>query len=242
MPISDQDILLIQSYLQGRLTNEEQDLFDIKSKDSEFIAEIETQTEVRDLIYSEGRRQAKAKIAGFENKESIKTQNSQRNIMYLNWKVAAGFALLIGVSLWALFLKNKEPQLFASYYQPMPNLVDPITKGEMNAYTAFQLYELKQYENAAIEFDKLEPSSDIYFYEGLCHLNTNDVPKAIDLLNKALKFDEAKLRLNIEWYLLLAHIKNNDTENALRIANTIVANEEHPYLDKCKEIISRLKS
>ena len=147
MPLSDQDRLLIEKYLQGPLTDSEQALFLERMKDEVFKAEYLLHQCIQKSSIAIKRSQLKDTFHAWDQ-ETGKSRTTLKSL-WSDWKVAAAVLLLIGAGILWMFIQKESPdQLFNTYYQPYANLIDPIDKGDAPVEASLtQLYELGRYED-----------------------------------------------------------------------------------------------
>lgn len=217
-PIEDK--VLIEKFLSGFLSQEEELLFLDRKKDETFNNELEEA-----IIYQLGRQQLKEKL------KNIST--SQKNLIlvkpiYRYSKIAMAIAA-IAIILFSinLFFKTDQfslntEQLYTDYYEPYPNIYSTkgISEDRMSTIDeAMQLYDAERYATAVSSFAKITQESktnnNVTFYYGQSLLANRDYQTAKVELKKISAghplYNEA------QWYLGLIYLKQDSLEKTRRI-------------------------
>lgn len=209
----------IIKYFEGTLSEIElEDFHALLLNDSAFKEAFEFEQDLQETLVLNDREQIKKEIQNWDN--------TPKKQPFKFWHIAASVAILLGAS-WLLFSnsqsKNTE-ELYASYFEPYRNIVQPIVRGEHKPdmqYKAFEAYEIKDYNNAILYFnDILEktPNTTISFYKANTLLQLNKTKEAISILETNIKKTDSLQDRNL-WYLALAHLKENNIDasrNALK--------------------------
>lgn len=175
--------------------------------------------ETQDLQIVIAKHQAK------KTKEILNSFEDSKKAGLKKWLIAASFIVILGVSsFWFLNKEANSEKLFAEYYAPYQNVVQPISRTDKIKNTktlAFENYELKKYTEALKEFDILllnqkENSDVITFYKAIIYLELNEPQKAIDLLKNNFKNSTNWIDKKY-WYLALAYLKVDNQTEAKRV-------------------------
>ena len=239
MALSEQDQLLIKKSLEDKLSPQEEILFEERKNDTDFVKELSLQKEIRDLIFTEGRNKIRSIIQGFEEEYQSKRPKSMRRST-MRFSQAAALLILVGLGLWWLLKPAGTSQLFAQYYAPFSNVVDPLTKGQPEGRSPYQLYELAQYPEALEGLQEVADSEERYFYEGLIKLEMHAYAQANVAFENALSY-EGDLQSNIEWYLLMTQLALSNSKQSLSMARLISENNSHPYQTEAREILKEIE-
>ena len=199
----------IIKYFEGTLTEAELKAFNtLLINDNDFKEEYEFQKELQDTLVLNDREQIKKEIQNWDT-----VQNIGR---FKSWQIAASLIILIGTSL--LFFFNSQSssteELYASYFEPYRNIVQPIVRGEHKddmQSKAFEAYESKDYENAILHFNEIlkeKPNATISFYKANALLQLDKANQAITILEANVKNPDTLQDRNL-WYLALAYLKDN---------------------------------
>ncbi|MBC8754059.1 hypothetical protein H2O64_05215 [Kordia sp. YSTF-M3] len=202
----------ILKYFDGTLSKEELQAFNtLLADDSDFKEEFEFQKELQDTLVLNDREQLKKEIQNWDT-----TKNKPR---FKPWMAAASLLILLGIS-WLFFSKtqlNSTEDLYASYFEPYRNIVQPIVRGEYKddiKSKAFKAYEAKDYENAILYFNTIlneERNTTILFYKANTLLQLNKTSEAIKILETNVKNTDTLQDRNL-WYLSLAYLKDNNID------------------------------
>ena len=140
--------------------------------------------------------------------------------------------------------QQSTDELFASYFTPYPNVFEPTVRGNDVATVrtqAFQAYERKDYQTAALGFEALlsvKEDPGILLLLGNSNLMLGKAKEAqenfVTLINK---YDD--LDLQAKWFLSLSYLKSGDKENARKILEEL-GETEISYASKAKELLEKV--
>ncbi|MEQ9403517.1 MAG: hypothetical protein RIM99_08030 [Cyclobacteriaceae bacterium] len=207
---AENNIAQIESYLQGKLSEEEQIIFEnkldsdhsFKEQFNDYVTAIESVTdqglrEDLDRIYNE-------KVAGRQVRFTDK------------WKYLTGIAAtILIVSVFYVFRPDttSTDQLFRKYFSPYPNL-SSTRSNEQNDYTLLlEHYSSGRYSDVISQFENIDkrPEDHVLFYVGISYLAVDHSDRALEVLS-ALTSD--KFKQQTTWYLALVHLQKGDSELA----------------------------
>ena len=205
--------LLIQKYLQGTLRQEEEALFqEYLEKDASFADAIPFYEELNYAFAKADYNQTKAQLHSFYKEE--------KRSSWRKWSIAATFLILIGLSsVWYINSISSTESLYAQYFEPYKNIVQPIVRGEAVKTTkerAFKAYDEQNYKEAIVYFDDLlkdTPEPMIEFYKANAQLQIGDTETAILILESRIKKTDTMYG-EVQWYLALSYLKLNDKKKA----------------------------
>lgn len=242
--ISDQDLALIDKHLFGTLSEIELAAFNDRLKDPIFsdqlafikttksVAEKRGEAEIRNIF--------KSIDADITDQPLARPGNTKR------WLLIAGVLALLAI-LFLYFFKTKKdtPEiLFAEFYEPMPNMIAPIEKGDgQNTSYAlgFQNYERGNYEEAIKQFDRsTTKNQNTIFYRALSLLALNQETLAMPSLTKLSNDPNAEFANAAEWYLMLLQLKLGDINACKQVGKSILAQPNHRYRLKAQALLDRL--
>lgn len=215
---------LATGFFEDSLTADQWREFEqLLQNDSEFAAEIAFQKAVKQQLTAEKRAALKSELRAIEN--------NKKKVILLNWKWISAAALLIfGVFSWVLTQKNKPKQsLYAAYYQPFPNVVEPTVRGENTSSeksVALGFYDAENYAAALPLFEKLyqeNPEDYSYFYQGICHLELGNTNRAITLFENASYTQTIPWQNSTDWYLALGYLKIGKVKKAKKPLEQVIA-------------------
>lgn len=267
MPLNETDLHLIDQFLTGRITEEEQRRLDERLQDADVQKELDWKKNTMPAIRQHGRETFKNHLKNLEQQlgstmpttakgaaailsssttgtpvKSLSKKTATRR--FLPWVgVAASLVLLIGFVIYQNTSSVNEAALFAEYYQPYPNVVAPIVKGEadslMLAGQGFQAYEKKAYDQA-IHLLGNDDTEAARFYKALAHLGGGHTSQAIMLLEKITMDKDHRFQQPATWYLALAYLKDKQPEKAKILLEKIVGGNDHPFKRQAREIMRKL--
>lgn len=220
---------LIEKYFENQLSKDEKLIFEEKIiNDEGFSKAFEFERNVKKSIHLTEREALKVMLKGFDKKPH------RRVISFRNWYwLSAAAMIILGVLFW-LSTENKPSieDLYLSYYQNYPNVVEPIVRGEGNQgdkNEAFEAYEQEKYQKSKVLFhnifDKTKAEYAL-FYESQSYFALGETQKGIDILENA-SFTDNKYQFKTQqkWYLALAYLKLNKIENAKKYLYILAKSE-----------------
>ena len=246
MKPTERDISLVEKYFDAELNAEELKHFNSRvENDASFKALFHREKIIIGAIRNQGLIDNLHYLKSIEEK----IQGNQSHPIatgikgWYYYAAAAVVALLIAVT-FLLPGKQNTDELFADYFSPYPNVVEPIVRGNDLATeraAAFQAYEQKDYRNAAAGFEELLDNKEepgILLLLGNSNLMLNKSNEArenfLTLINKYDDFD-----LQAKWFLSLSYLKSGDTDNARKILKEL-GETEVSYASKAKELLEKV--
>lgn len=246
MKPTEQDITMVEKYFDSELSPEELSHFNARVEhDEDFKALFQREKVIIGAIRNQGLIDNLLYLKTIEEKiqgeQSYPMASGIKGWYY--YAAAAVVALLVAV---AFLLPGKEDtdQLFAAYFTPYPNVVQPLLRGD--APTAeqikpFQDYEQKNYQAAAEGFNELlatKEEAGILLLLGNSNLMLGKSEEAqenfITLIRNYDEFD-----LQAKWFLSLSYLKSGDTENARKILKEL-GEMEVSYASRAKELLEKV--
>jgi hypothetical protein len=245
-----QDIDLIQSYLDRSLSAIEKEKLEKRLKEEPLLKTmyLEQQQLINGIRYShlqhklEQLRALEATLPALD----LNAQKGRQFSLQRYWKPLAVAASISIIVVTFIFLNRPDDpaELYASYFEPYPNIFEPIVRGENDVVSkrsiAFQAYESGNYTQAASLFtellqEKKEPGMLLLL--GNANLMLNNTKEArnnfITLINDFEEYD-----LQSKWYLGLSYLKEGDLKSAQLIMRE-VSNSEYSYAGKAKELLKK---
>ena len=159
--------------------------------------------------------------------------NSPLTLVY---KIAAGI-IIVAATTYLLFDLNSTStttELYAVYYSPYPNIIDPLNRSESNDdKSIFQLYEAKEYAEVIVKIDNASKNDADQFYLGQSYMAIGNIQSAIESLKKV---EETSDFFEIsQWYLALCYLNSNQTEMLQDRINMLIENNGD-YADKARRL------
>lgn len=230
--------LLIQKYLQGTLSESEEQRFqEYLEKEPTFAEEIPFYEDLNYAFAKADYEQTKSQLQSFYKEEK---QSAWRK-----WSIAAAILILMGLgSLWFFNTVNSTETLYAHYFEPYKNVVQPIVRGETEKTTqvlAFMAYDDGEYAQAIVHLNELleeKPEAILALYKGNAQLQTNQTEAAIETLASQIKKTDT-IYAEAQWYLALSYLKLDNKEVAKKYLNRLLQTKSS---FKNKDAIALLKS
>jgi len=243
------DIGLIQSYLDRSLSGTEKEKLEKRLKEEPLLKTmyLELQQLISGIRYSHLRQKLEQLRTLEATLPEIKQdqQNGKQIFLQRYWKPLAAAACISILVVTSIFINRSEDpaELYAAYFEPYPNIFEPITRGETDANkrtSAFQAYEAKDYVQAASLFNELlkeKKEASVLLLLGNANLMLDKTKEArnnfITLINDVDEFDTQG-----KWYLGLSYLKEGDVKSAQLIMREL-SNSEYSYAGKAKELLKK---
>jgi hypothetical protein len=178
---------------------------------------------------------------------------SSRSHIRKNWyyyAAAACITILVAAGFFAPSSVQTSQDLYASYFEPYPNVFEPTMRGSGSLIRrpalnlraeAFQAYEEGNYEKAAGLFsallqEKKEPG--ILLLLGNTNLALNKTTEAKQNFNDLINnFDD--LDIQAKWFLSLCFLKEGNTQQARQLLEEL-GSTEISYAKKAKELLKEV--
>ena len=215
---------LIDRYFENALSPKERLEFnDLLQNNEEFRTEFLFHKDLKKAITRHQSEELKETLGKFES--NLK-RPSRFSVVPVKWLAAASLALLLTVGSWMVknYVFPSNERIFLTYYQPYPNTVLPIVRGdELHTieYRAFLAYEAGEYHKAINLFNSVKNSEDKYieFYRALCLLSIDKTEEAIQTLLPLTNSSPGTLqnidcRQKATWYIGLAYLRQGDEQEA----------------------------
>lgn len=233
---------LLEKYFEGKLSDEEREIFESKMKnDPAFAKEVEQEKDLRIALDL---------MARIRNKEIVRTiaQKSKpvkRRIR--TYRIAASLAILIsfGIGYAALDASFSDKALANRFFEKYDKAVTTKSSNtvENQLDDAIKLYQSSDYSGAYGAFtalpDTLSTHWIVQLYIGNCELELGQEEKATTTFSEIIRESE-QYQETARWYLAIAFLKLNDENNARRILNQI---EEGQYnYSNAQKLLNKLDS
>ncbi len=223
----------IDSYLQGELQPEEVEAFEKQlSTDPVLRADLNSTQRVIQGIDGYAFKQ---KLTGFHD-EYVKTKRRKSIQLYYLSGMAASLAfILIAYLYWSPASSNR----YYSYFEPYASPVNVRSGNESNAsQAAFEYYERGEYDQAVMEFQKLNSESltdEIKFYQAISQLAQHHPKEASALF---VNLSDEQYTQQVNWYLSLCYLLTNEHKKAKALLEKIKPEDYH--YEQAMEILTTL--
>lgn len=253
MSLNEETTLLFENYLEGELTTEEKEAFEIKLKqEPEFAADFETYKEIGDLLehqFSDEREAFKkdlektsdaffaSEIATEEKHEEIKEET--KVIKFRPWKysMAASILLLFG---FFLFQQLGSPRIGDYNFDETVSLTarDVANATLKQAETSFNN---KSYKEAITHFDALLANDtdniELQFYKALSHDAILQFDEA-DALFGRITAGNSVYKYKATFYAAISQWRRDNKEAAKELLKTIP--EEAAVYEQADKLLNKL--
>ncbi len=244
-------IQTIEDFLFQRLPPHEQEAFAQRmAVDAELAREVRLHAEAINGIRMASRKMLKQQLREVEERIAAKEATARLRTGRLFpgwiWQAAATVVLLLGgVFYYLVNRSSKEDELFLRYYEPYPNVIASVNRGEEprdEKARALQAYERGDYHLASQTLEalhaKLPTDVAITFYLGQAYLGDNQTEKAVQSLRELAKSSN-DFSLQAQWYLSLLYLKQHELPKARPLLETL-SKEEGTYGTKAKALLREI--
>lgn len=227
---------LFDDYVNKRLSKEDREAFEHRIENEAALAESfeEYQLIVGGIEFSAAHA-LKQKLVEHE-----KGYRRKKTDPYLFYKVAAGLILLSVISYLIIqySFDKSYPELYAEYYNPYPNVIDPLNRADNNNdLSIYQLYESQQYAELIERIGNETQTDSEIFYLGQSYLALNKTDLAIERFKSVT--EESNFYEVSQWYLALAYLKSQDTVQ-LNSTLKIIVSEQGDYSNRAQKLLEDL--
>lgn len=223
---------LIHDYTNGRLSTQDAKSFEAKlTTDSELAFELKQYLDIKRAIKEQERTDLKEILQHLEGEGNLDVQAEEETSSfarkYRHIYIAAAVIVLAIIGFQFLDEDPSTQDLYASYYQPYDNTLQPVTRGESNVDVlseAFQAYEAREFKKAITLFDSSlsnEYNPDVSFYKAMSLLSSGSEKEAAILLSN-LKKEKISYEPQLYWYSALLALKNNNKQMANEQLDSLV--------------------
>lgn len=163
---------------------------------------------------------------------------------WIPWAAAVALLVSLGTVWFLAAPKSEASALFADYFEPIPNVISPETRGNSteNALAdALRLYDAGAYRAAISKLETISPENypeGVYLYLGIAHLALGETEPAKEALIQAR---EGGFQPTSMWYLALTYLKTGDLELSESLMEDIVADADHPYRTQAAALLDDLR-
>ncbi len=220
--ISDEELIIIEQFLTGKLAGQDLEAFQEKlSVDTGWQKKVEwvklTILGIKEVALSEELKKVK-----LNHSTAIIRNISRKRIALIASLSAVAISLsVVFLSIWAsgVFKKSNE-KLFAKFYTPDSGLMTAM--GVTDSYdfdVAMINYKSGEYEKAIKAWGSLreghESNDTLNYFIGSSYLALNQAPQAVSYFEKVLEKKDGVFFYDTQWYLGLALIKSGKEKEAI---------------------------
>ena len=228
--LSDKASHIIDLLVNGEPLNAEQEKLYLELQDdTSFAEEYAFRKDMRASLRTIGREELKSHLKQLDNKSS----KEKKYWFFLGFLIGLGVVL----GLFYYLNKPKEVEYFAQYFEPYPNVIDPMTKGEEMTLSPYLEYEKKNYSKA-LEGLILDDSAASHFYQGVIYNIQEDHKLAKEAYLECIKSNDDAFIEKAQWYLALTYLKLEEEKKAQDMLEAIVSTENHFYIRQARKILT----
>lgn len=203
----------IQDYIHNRLSAKEKERFEQAVKEDEALRKNYSEHKaIHNAFLLHEAEQLKLKLKSYENKNAKSSTSKLKDPLFL--AIAASILVVVGLT---YYFNYFQQNLYEQYFEPYPNVYQPIVRGNTTQSTkAFMYYENQNYTMAQDAFEDLldvKNNPNIRFYYALSFLNINQPEKAVREF-KTLQGIKFEFQAEVFWYQSLALIKLQNKNEA----------------------------
>lgn len=236
------DIELIERYFDNSLTAEETEVLKERLRKDDRLQKLFN--DERLLINTIRYQAARKDLEFLKGVERSLGKDSRRGIKRdLYYYAAAACVALLALALWRPWAQETPAELFNAYYEPYPNIFEPVLRGEESTprSQAFQAYEQQQYEQASILFSGLlreQRDAGMLLLLGNANLMTGKTEVATSNFKDLIAGYE-ELDTEAKWYLSLCYLKTGEAAAARDLLKEI-AGKNTPESAKAAALLKDL--
>lgn len=241
MQLSNEDIILIDRYIDGELSEEEKTILFERQKDLYFKEEFDIRSGAAEAIHTLAEVRLRGELKSQLRNIDLSEQSGRYNLFY--WVAAA--VTLIFMVIWVFPGTETPESLFQAYYKPYPANIH--TRGDAPAViSAFEAYEKGKFEEASdliksaiATQDESASSAHLELLLGNCYLNTNNYPLAEETFGRLQPNDDLMVRDHAEWFLALTYLKKGQVDRTHDVLDRLVTTESL-YKSNAKRLLKEL--
>ncbi|EAY24444.1 hypothetical protein [Microscilla marina] len=261
--MSNTNQLLIEKYIEGKLSAEEQTKFELRLvSDAAFAKEVNEAKDLLIAIRAFGRSGLKKELQGIANAAPLPShifsvihdeeakgsegQNPRLGRSY--WRIVsiAAAIVLICTAGWFFIRKETSPEtLFISYFEPYPNVAAPIVRNGAVKKPLEQALLVYEQQNYVAAIDQLlaiaqkKPTEVVSFYLAMSYLSNGNAPEAIKRFQALKDQVSASYQKQTLWYLALAFLADKQVDKCKSVLKQLMK-EDNFYQKKATKLFKQL--
>lgn len=247
MSYDEHTLSQFDKYTEGKMTEEEKTVFEIALKENEILDKsFQDYLHLKAGIREFGYLRFSDKLKSWESELSAEHETKVITINKRWYLVAAAvtFLILSVIGLSRYGGTATEQEMFASYYEPYPDIITNRGSGQQLLNKGLYEYESGNYEEAiaairAYLSDHRE-QNEVRFYLAQAYLANNETGKALDIFNILQEEENFKLKEANEWYTALTYLKLENKNTAKELLQQIQRNTNHAYRERSEKLLKVL--
>lgn len=249
----ENDIALIESYLQGELDAERKnDVEQRLAHEPDFKLLFE---DTRVMIGGLGALRHKSLLERIDKLETglenpLVPKKEAKVVYWTIQRIAAVFIGLAVVAITSWYVMKGDGSvngmgLYEDYHKPYPNVVVPTTRGEEDLTLltrTFRAYDQERYDSAAVLFEELlleDRREFVRLYGGLTYMEADQPDRASFLLTTIIS-EKGEYEIQATWYLALNYIKTEEYDNAKSLLMDLISTST-TYQERAQELLKKMR-
>jgi len=244
----EKEYRLIEKYLLGELSEDEQEAFDkLRLSNPEIEAEYILRKDVNDAIQESDIMSLRLALNEIINTKKQKTRLIKNPFIWSS--VAAVFIIVLIIKI-VFFNSNTESNVdcFKEYYQTYPPVVNyrnttTLSEEQESLKIALEKYENSDFNNAELLLKELvnkdSTNTMAKFYLSISFIEQNKFIEAETYLYELTKNNQHLFYEESLWYLVLVYLNNNKTEEAKELLLEIIS-RNYSYKLQAKKILKSI--
>jgi tetratricopeptide (TPR) repeat protein len=236
----------IEKYLSGELSKEATETFEAHiGENDELRNQVENHRRFLRGLELGFNRELKAQLRQEEQRITGQDEKNKRRAIptQFYFGIAAAIALIL-ISVFLLRTQSSNTtEYFVTYYQPYPNIENPVSRSENSGQNAYAYYEQGQYSEALNLFSQIIMENPAIpapvFYSGICQLELGETVTAIALFKQVQAMEKNSYSRAALWYEALANLKISEKSRAVEILTGIAEGDDN-YAIRSKELLGKL--
>jgi hypothetical protein len=227
----------IESYFDKEMSEQERILFEKELGTNEDLKqEFAVYTAIVEEVKQKKRSELKAKLEQadkeLDNPFQIKPVSGQR---FWRYSLAACITLMISLSIGYLYLNRISNKLVAAYWQRDTGL-PVMMNGDSNAPfdNAMTAFKSGDYAYAFAQFEHLQQTDTILYYEGLCSFELKG--DAANYMKPVAENRNSIFQAKAKYYMILLYISAEKKEEARKLLSELRMDTEHPYKEQIEKL------
>jgi tetratricopeptide (TPR) repeat protein len=240
----------IERHISGEMSDAEKQWF-LKELDGneKLRNEVDLRKRTDKILKNQNVMSLRSKLSEIEKTRSevIKpAKNSKKSTFIKYAAVIAGLALIGSITLFSgKHLSNDEIlKRYYKAYEPPTSQRSANTETDADFTLAIEYYNTRDYEKAAVLFNKVlekKPNDmQTVLLKGVSNFEEQKYPEAKQSFNQVIDNKDNLYVDQAQWFLSLCYLNTNENEKAIQLLKTIVK-ENGNYKNEANKIIRGLK-
>ncbi len=249
----ENDIALIESYLQGELDAEKNKEVEQRLTNEPDFKRLFEDTQL--MIQGLSKLRHKHVLNRIDRLETglsnpLEPKKEAKVVYWTVQKVAAAFIGLAVVAITSWYVMRGDGSvngmaLYEDYHKPYPNVVVPTTRGEEDLTLltrTFRAYDQELYDSAVVLFEELlleDGREFVRLYGGLTYMEADQPDRASFLLTTIIS-EKGEYEIQATWYLALNYIKTEEYDNAKSLLMDLTSTST-TYQERAHELLKKMR-